>query len=141
MDIYEKLLQTLPRIASKAWLISQFDEDPRGKIRPRIVPRYFGYIVLDTKKQAIYFEGSFMKIKKKRLLIPLEMIEQVSIHMVSNLRIKWRGKKGVKHNAIFQVGQLDALGVAHPSKKASEVWVTLIERAKARNQEKRRKKY
>ncbi len=129
MDIYDKILHTLPQIVSKAWLVSRFDELPDGKIKPKIIPKYFGVLVLDKKKQVLLFEGKFMRIKKIRIMIPIERIELATLHMLNNLRIRWKGKKGMKHNAMFQVGELDSLGIAHPSKKAAEVWSILIMKA------------
>ena len=140
MDIYDKILQTLPQIVSKAWLISRFDEDAAGKIKPKIVLKYFGFLVLDKKKRVLMFEGKFLKVKRTKIVIPLDKIELASLHMINNLRIKWRGRRGIKHNAVFQVGELDSLGIAYPSKKAAEVWSILINRAKTMDHKTKMKK-
>jgi len=139
MDIYDKILQSLPRIVSKAWLVNRFIQDEKGGVRPKITPKYFGFLVLDQKKNIIAFNGKFMRIKKIKLIIPLELIEEASVHMFSNLRIKWRGKKGIKYNAVFQIGELDTLGIAYPSRKAAEVWSILINRKISKKYKKKSK--
>ena len=129
-DIYDRLLDKLKVIRSKAWLVSRFDEEKHGKVKPKITLRYFGDIIL--KKGKIYYEGSFMKIKKIRLVIPLRSVLQVNIFGGNHLRIKWIGKDRIIHNVLFQIGELGPFEIAHPSKRAAEIWLNLIQRAKER---------
>lgn len=136
MDIYDKILQSLPRIVSKAWLINRFIQDENGRVKPKITPRYFGFLILDQKKNVIAFNGKFLGIKKIRLVIPLNRIEEASVHRFINLRIKWRGKRGIRYNAIFQIGELDALGIAYQSKRAAEMWSILINKKISRKRKK-----
>ena len=128
-NIYEKLIRRLKVITSKAWLVSRFDEDKEGHVKPKITLRYFGYLVLDMKKRTILFQGSVLKFKKILIKIPLNKVKLVRIHGGTNLRIKWVGDRGTYHNALFLVGELDALGIAHPSKRAAEVWYNLLNKA------------
>ena len=109
--------------------MSRFDEDREGRVKPKITLRYFGYLILNTRKRVVIFQGSVLKFKKIHIRIPLNKIKLVQIYGGNNLRIKWIGEKGIYHNALFLVGELDFLGIAHPSKRAIEVWYNLLNRA------------
>jgi len=134
-DIYDKLLSKLKVIQSKAWLVSRYDEDRSGKIKPKITPRYFGVITLKGNK--IYYQGSFMRLKKINLVIPLGNILQINIFAGRHLRIKWIGRDRIIHNAMFLIGELHEFNIAYPSKNAAEVWFNLITRALQRMEKKK----
>jgi len=63
-NIYEKLIRRLKVITSKAWLVSRFDEDKEGHVKPKITLRYFGYLVLDMKKGLFCSRGVFLSSKR-----------------------------------------------------------------------------
>ncbi len=127
MSIVDYLLSKKKPISSKAWLISRYDEDERGKLKLKITPRYFGTFTLDMAAKKIIYKGSFMRFKKIEMEIPLKSI--VSTLVIANqLKIKWR-EGNIFHNAVFLMGIIGELKVAFPSGDAAKAWKIIIDRA------------
>ncbi|MCD6491942.1 MAG: hypothetical protein ACP6IQ_01255 [Candidatus Njordarchaeia archaeon] len=124
-DSYYKMLKSMKKIQSFAWLESRSIETSNKKIRPKLTPRYFG--VLTLRIPNLFFQGSFLKFKKVNLKIPLSRIRKVDC-LMGKLRIKFINNHRIIENILFSIGEKEITIV--PSPRAAEFWSKLILKAK-----------